>query len=138
MTDNSLTPAGHAYIARLYEGFVDKRYNVAQIKTGLSKAGIRRTVGQVEFDLTYRYGFTGYAERHPAPPVLTRTELHAIEEAKASKPARILRRSKTGSELVSSALPRKQSFRVDHKLLDSNYDLAHNGPTNFRATGATL
>jgi hypothetical protein len=93
MTDNTLTPAGHAYIARLYEGFVDRGLDVGQIGKELVSAGIRRTEGQVVYDLEERYAFAGYAAAHPAKRTPTWDELNAIEEAKAAKPARVLVRS---------------------------------------------
>jgi hypothetical protein len=90
--DMNLTPAGHKYIAGLYETFVDKGFNLAQIRQALAENGIKRNLHQVEYDLDHRYSFTGYAASHPAPPALTYGELDALEEAKACKPARILHR----------------------------------------------
>lgn len=92
MTTNELPASAHTYIAGLYESYVDKGLNVAQIRTELAKAGIRRTPGQVAYDLEDRYGFAQYADTHPAPRQLTYAELDALEAAKAAKPARILRR----------------------------------------------
>jgi hypothetical protein len=91
--DNGLSPAGHAYIERLYQGFVDRGLDVGQIRKELIGVGIRRTEGQVVYDLEERYGFTSYAALHPAKRTQTWDELDAIEEAKAAKPARILIRS---------------------------------------------
>jgi hypothetical protein len=88
--DNQLTPAGHAYLARLYESFVDRGLNVADIRKELFANGIRRSLRDVEFDLEHRYSFAGYAASHPAPPVLTYAELDAIEEAKSKKPTRTI------------------------------------------------
>lgn len=92
MTIDQLPPTAHAYIEGLYQGFVDKGLRVDQIKSALAANGIRRTLGQVVYDLDSRYSFSGYAATHPAAPRLTYAELDALEEAKASKPARIVQR----------------------------------------------
>lgn len=99
--NNGLSPAGHAYIERLYQGFVDRGLDVGQIRKELIGAGIRRTEGQVVYDLEERYGFTSYAALYPAKRMPTWDELDAIENAKAAKPARILRRPVSGQGLAA-------------------------------------
>lgn len=100
MTINDLPATAHTYIASLYESYVDKGLDLAQIRTELAKSGIKRTLGQVVHDLDSRYSFTGYAASHPAPRRLTFAEIDALEEVKASRPARVLIRSKDSSKLV--------------------------------------
>lgn len=101
MTIDQLPPTAHAYLASLYESYVDRGLDVGQIRAELAKAGIRRTPGQTEYDLEHRYGFSGYAARNPAPQVLTYAELDAIEEAKVSKPARLLIRATPGRAVAT-------------------------------------
>lgn len=80
-----LTPAGHRYIASLYEKFVDKGLHLAQIKAELTRKGIKRNLSQIEYDLDTRYQFHGYAASHPAPAELTYAQLDALEHSKASR-----------------------------------------------------
>lgn len=96
MTTNDLPATAHAYLMGRYEFCVDKGLDVDQIRKELAKNGIRRTEGQVVFDLEHRYGFSGYAASHPAPARMTFAELDAIEDAKTAKPVRLLRRQVTG------------------------------------------
>lgn len=86
---NELTAAGHAYIARLYEAMVDKDYDLEQIRAALERKGIKRNIYQVEYDLTHRYEFYGYAQSHQPKPRLTLAELKAKEALDESKVGRV-------------------------------------------------
>lgn len=85
----TLTPAGHRYIAGIYEGYVDRGMDVGQIRAALAGSGITRTPGQVEYDLEQRYGFTGYCVCHPAPAPLTFAQIDEAEEIKVAKTRRV-------------------------------------------------
>jgi hypothetical protein len=108
MTTNTppLTPAGHRYVAGIYEQLVDAGMHLGQIQGALARKGITRTPGQIEYDLETRYGFAGYCARHPATPRLTFAQLDAIEEAKVTKTA-----SRAYAEAKASRQS-KQSNRV--------------------------
>ncbi|MGK5077374.1 hypothetical protein [Janthinobacterium sp. HLX7-2] len=71
-----MTPAAR-YIAGIYESAVDRQLNVEAIRLHLAECGIRRSPAQVAHDLTHTYGFHGYADSYPAPPVKTMAELDA-------------------------------------------------------------
>lgn len=67
MTHTTLTPAGHAYVNGLYEGFVDAGMNTREIMKALAAKGIYRTLQGVIHDLDETYAFYKYAETHLAP-----------------------------------------------------------------------
>lgn len=80
----SMTAAAHRYIAGLYEVFVDKDLDLEDIRRALLTHGIKRNLYQIEFDLSERYGFFGYAATHQPAPQLTLAQLQANEEDKRS------------------------------------------------------
>lgn len=84
-----MTPA-ERYIAAHYERAVDQGLDLEALRLYLLAHGIKRTPAQVRHELDEVYGFYQYADTHPAPPVLTYAELNALDDAKASKPARLL------------------------------------------------
>ena len=61
-----LTPA-ETYVATQYEAAVDQQLNVDALRLFLLEQGIRKTPAQVAWELEEKYGFLGYASRHPAP-----------------------------------------------------------------------
>lgn len=67
--------AADKYIASLYEAFVDKGLHLEQIRVELGHKGIKRNLYQIEYDLTTRYEFHGYAASHPAPAKVALTEV---------------------------------------------------------------
>jgi len=91
MTTNTppLTPAGHRYVAGIYEQLVDAGMHLGQIQGALARKGITRTPGQIEYDLETLYGFAGYCASHPATPRLTFAQHAKLEAAKAIKTRRV-------------------------------------------------
>ncbi len=71
---DELTPADK-YIAGKYEKAIGQKLDVEAIRLYLLSHGIKRTPGQVTFDLDEQYGFYGYAASHPAPRRLTYAEI---------------------------------------------------------------
>ncbi len=59
---------------RLYENAVDSLLDLAQIRSHLASRGVIRSAFQVRDDLDRVYSFVGYADSHPAPPVLSVAE----------------------------------------------------------------
>jgi len=82
-----LTPADK-YIASKYERAVGKQLNLEAIRLYLLSHGIKRTPGQVVFDLDERYGFYGYAASHPAAPKLTYAEIDKQLGKEEKRPSR--------------------------------------------------
>lgn len=73
----TLTPAALRYIGRLYESAVDEGLDLGAIRLFLTSKGIPRTPGQVRYDLDHVFSFHGYAASHPAPPVVSLTQIDA-------------------------------------------------------------
>jgi len=84
-----MTPAAHRYIAGLYECFIDKGLDLEEITLALAQHGIKRNIYQVEFDISQRYCFAGYAESHQPAPRLTLAELKAKEALEESRKGRV-------------------------------------------------
>ena len=64
--DLKLTPAQN-YLSTLYENAVDSGMDVESVRLYLLEQGIKRSPAQVAWELEEKYGFLGYASRHPAP-----------------------------------------------------------------------
>lgn len=67
--DMQLTESGFNYLATQYEHCVDQGLDIVQIQHYLSSKGISRSLRQVKHELDSVFCFTGYSDRHPAPPL---------------------------------------------------------------------
>jgi hypothetical protein len=67
--------AASKYLARLYENAVDRGLDLTAIRHYLASHGIARTPAQVEHDLDTVFSFEGYTTNHPAPEVLSLTQI---------------------------------------------------------------
>jgi hypothetical protein len=69
-TGDELNPA-EKFIAAKYEAAVDLGLDVEAIRQFLLAHGIKRTPAQVKHELDNVYGFYQYADRHPAPTIVS-------------------------------------------------------------------
>lgn len=65
-----MTPA-QRYLASLYERCVDTDMDTEQVRRYLLDRGIRKTPGQVAWELEHEFSFYGYADSHPPKPVMS-------------------------------------------------------------------